>query len=105
MNIWTVLQENSWGSYPLMLAGLVIAVRAIRQMVRAFKRSADDWGYLTGFRAMIIGGALFGLGLAWLTWQTVILAITLGIAGEELLETGGMIATLRQRRRQQGLPT
>ena len=54
---------------------------------------------------MIIGLALFGLGLSWLTWQVVILAITLGIAGEELLETGGMIRTLRQRRRQQGLPT
>jgi hypothetical protein len=105
MGIWTIVRENNWPSFPLMLVGLVLTVRAVRQMVRAFKRSADDWGYLTGFRAMIIGGALFGLGLAWATWQVWILAITLGIAGEELLETGGMIATLRQRRRQQGLPT
>jgi hypothetical protein len=104
MDLWMMLREHNWGSYPLMLAGLVIAVRAIRKMVRAFKRSADDWGYITGFRAMIIGFAIFGLGLAWLSWQVVILAITLGIAGEELLETGGMIRTLRQRRRQQGLP-
>mgnify|MGYP002682195875 CR=1 FL=1 len=37
--------------------------------------------------------------------QIVILAITLGIAGEELLETGGMIATLRKRRRQLGYPS
>ena len=104
MDIWTMLREYNWGSYPLMLAGLVIAVRAIREMVRAFKRSSDDWGYITNFRAMIIGFAIFGLGLSWLTWQVVILAITLGIAGEELLETGGMIRTLRQRRRHQGLP-
>jgi hypothetical protein len=105
MELWTMLRENNWGSYPLMLAGLVLTVRAVREMVRAFNRSADDWGYITNFRAMIIGGAIFGLGLSWLTWQAVILAITLGIAGEELLETGGMIRTLRQRRRQQGLPT
>jgi hypothetical protein len=105
MNIWTMVRENNWPSFPMMLVGLVLTVRAVREMVRAFKRSADDWGYLTNFRAMIIGGAIFGLGLAWLTWNVAVLAITLGIAGEELLETGGMIATLRQRRRQQGLPT
>lgn len=104
MNIWTLMQAHNWGSYPLMLAGLLFTFRALRQMARAFKRSADDWGYLNGFRSMIVGGTIFGLGLAWLTWQPVVLAITLGIAGEELLETGGMIRTLRQQRRQRGLP-
>ena len=105
MDLWTMLRENNWGSYPVMLVGLVIAVRAIREMVRAFKRSSDDWGYITNFRGMIIGFAIFGLGVSWLTWQVVFLALTLGIAGEELLETGGMIRTLRQRRRRLGLPT
>jgi len=104
MAIWSIFQGTTWASYPLMLIGLAITGRALRRMGRAFRRSADDWGYLTGFRLMIIGLALFGLGLAWLTGQKVILAITLGIAGEELLETSGMIATLRQRRRQLGLP-
>jgi hypothetical protein len=105
MELWTMLRENNWPGYPMMLVGLVLTVRAIREMVRAFRRSADDWGYLTSFRAMIIGGAIFGLGLAWITWHIAVLAITLGIAGEELLETGGMIATLRQHRRKHGLPT
>jgi predicted tellurium resistance membrane protein TerC len=104
MEIWTILRENDWGSYPLMVAGLLVAVRAIRGMVRAFRRSADDWGYITNFRGMILGFAIFGLGLSWLTWHVAVLAITLGIAFEELLETGGMIRTLRQQRRQRGLP-
>lgn len=105
MDIGSILRGTTWASYPLMLIGLLVTARALRRMGRAFRRSADDWGYLTGFRLMIVGLACFGLGLAWVTWQTVILAITLGIAGEELLETGGMIATLRRQRRQRGLPT
>ena len=104
MDIWGILPETTWASYPLMLLGLAITARALRRMGRAFRSTADDWGYLTGFRLMIVGLALFGLGLAWRTGQIVILAITLGIAGEELLETGGMIATLRKRRRQLGIP-
>lgn len=105
MDLKELLQQATWVGYPLMLAGLALTARALRQMGRAFRRSADDWGYLTGFRRMIIGLALFGLGLSWATWQLWLLAITLGIAFEELLETGGMIATLRQQRRQRGLPT
>ncbi len=105
MNIWGVVREAALVSYPLMLVGLVLTARALRQMGQAFRRSADDWGYITGFRRMIIGMALFGLGLSWATWQLWILAITLGIAFEELLETGGMITTLRLQRRQRGLPT
>lgn len=99
-----LLREVAWASYPLMLLGLVLTARALRQMGRAFRSTADDWGYITGFRRMIIGMAIFGLGMAWATWQVWILAITLGIAFEELLETGGMITTLRRQRRQRGLP-
>ena len=105
MNSWSILQETTWASYPLMLIGLALTVRALRRIGQAFRRSADDWGYITGFRQMIVGMALFGLGLAWATWQLWILAITLGIAFEELLETSGMIAALRRQRRQRGLPT
>ena len=104
MTTLNLLREVSWASYPLMLLGLVLTVRALRQMGRAFRRSADDWGYITGFRRMIVGMAIFGLGMAWATWQGWVLAITLGIAFEELLETGGMIATLRRQRRRRGLP-
>jgi hypothetical protein len=104
MEFWSILRDNDWPSYPLMLAGLLYACRAIAAMARAFRRSADDWGYITNFRRMIFGFMIFGLGLSWLTWHIAVLAITLGIAGEELLETGGMIRTLRQQRRQRGLP-
>ena len=104
MDVWGVVREMGWASYPLMLIGLVYTALALGEMGRAFRRSSDDWGYITNFRRMIIGMAIFGLGMAWATWQVWVLAITLGIAFEELLETGGMIRTLRRQRRQRGLP-
>ena len=104
MDLWGAVRELAWAGYPLMLIGLVYTARALGEMGRAFRRSSDDWGYITNFRRMIIGMAIFGLGMAWATWQVWVLAITLGIAFEELLETGGMIRTLRRQRRQRGLP-
>ncbi len=88
------LFELSWRIYPaslLMLAGVLVAWRGLRQEVRAHRLPPRDIAkaltMVRGFRVAVVGLALVALGAAW-AWQIAWLAVlSLIVGGEETLET------------------
>lgn len=85
---------------PLVIAGSLLAIRGIWRGAREGRRLRVDpmraLAILSGFRSAVIGLALCGVGAAWI-WQCGwLLALSLIIGGQELLESSIMIAAARQ---------
>ena len=92
--------ELSWRAYPagvLLVLGGVLVVLGLRRMWQPFRGPIDAMAWMTGFRLGVVGLALVGVGLAWLWQQVWLLAIALGVGGEELLESSAYVAALKRR--------
>lgn len=96
----------TWHTYPaaaLLALGLWLAARGARRLRAAFPNpraaSMQPLTWMTGFRLLLFGLALAGLGAAWL-WQIQwLLLLSLAIGGEETLESSIAIAALRAQQR------
>src|SRR5215211_6714824 len=94
------LFELSWRVYPasvLLAVGGLLVVAGLRRMWQPFHGPIDTLAWMTGFRLGVVGLALVGIGLAWLWQQVWILAIALGVGGEELLESSSYVAVMKRR--------
>ena len=92
--------ELSWRAYPasvLLGVGGGLVVLGLRRMWQPFRGPIDAMAWMTGFRLGVVGLALVGIGLAWLWQQVWLLAIALGVGGEELLESSSYVAVLKRR--------
>lgn len=102
----TALVYLSWRIYPalaLLALGLWLAARGALRLRAAFPRpraaSMQPLGWMTGFRLLLFGLALAGVGAAWL-WQIQwLLLLSLAIGGEETLESSIAISALRAQQR------
>lgn len=83
-----------------MLAGLMTTVFGIRLGVAAARTPASDRSRLRtvvqGFRIAVVGLAAMGIGIRSITGEIWILVVSLGIGGEELLESNFIIAVLKR---------
>ena len=87
----------------LALLGAGLAVHGLRRLAGGLGGPTSDPASLLialrGFRMAVIGLALVGVAAAWLWGQVWLLVLSLGIAGEETLESSVMIwAQGRERR-------
>lgn len=95
------LAHLTWRLYPaavLMLAGFAVIVLALRRCRGAWQHPLTEpmqpLQWMRGFRMLIAGLALFGIGAAWL-WQIGwVLAVSLVVLAEETLETSIAIGAL-----------
>ena len=92
----------AWRAYPaaaLMAMGVTIMVWSVGRGLTAARRAGRDparaLALLCGFRGGIVGLALAGIGAAWCWHVGWLLALSLIIGGEELLESSVVIAALR----------
>ncbi len=92
--------DLSWRAYPagvLLVVGGMLVVLGLRRMWQPFRGPIDTLAWMTGFRLGVVGLALVGIGLAWFWQQVWILAIALGVGGEELLESSSYVAVMKRR--------
>jgi hypothetical protein len=95
------LVDLSWRAYPggaIMALGVLVFLRGVLTMTNAWRRPLGDQSlpHMMGFRVMVIGLAIAGVGAAWV-WQLVwVLALALIIGGEEVLESSICILALRR---------
>jgi hypothetical protein len=102
--------DGSWQVYPmaaLALFGAGLALHSLRRLVQGLGSPSPDSATLLtglrGFRLAVIGLALVGVAGAWWWGEVWLLVLSLGIAGEETLETSMMIWALNQERRRVGM--
>ncbi len=106
------LTELSWREYPisalialgigLASRGLLMFVNGLRGALRGDSRKILTW--IRGFRLLIIGLSLAGLGAAWAWHLTWLLVLTLAIGGEETLESSVVIYALSRGSRSESIP-
>lgn len=95
------LLELSWRAYPascLIALGWVLLVRAARTWRTAASLDRDPpraLAYARGFRIGILGLCAATFGIGWIGQIGWLLAVSLIVLGEEMLEIGVMIAALR----------
>ncbi len=97
----------SWRAYPgaaLLASGVVLMLRGDRILLQSFRMSARDRerpiAFVSGLRMALIGMAIAGLAGAWIWQQLWLLALSLAIGGEELLETSFVLFVLRKGQKQ-----
>ena len=97
------LVEPSWYVYPaavLIILGLAVVVWGLSWGTSAVYRQARDpnkaLAIMQGFRVGIIGLSLAGIGAARLWHLDWLLALSLIIGGEEILESTVVIAALKR---------
>ncbi len=95
------LWDLSWRIYPamaLVAAGLGIVGRGLwrqrRDMALPVTRAAKGVAMTRALRSVLTGLATVGVGVAWWAHLDLLLALSLVIGGEELLETSVVIAAL-----------
>ncbi len=93
-----VVTDGSWRTVPIVLLALLgmgAAERGVRRFFRGVGSPSPDTGNmlsaLCGFRLAVTGLALVGVAGAWLWGELWLLALSLGVAREETLETSIMI--------------
>ncbi len=93
--------ELSWRLYPasaLALGGTLLVIRGVRDFVRARRHARDPERALLvarSFRVAIMGLCVAVFGAAWIAGLGWLVAISLIVLGEEMLETSVMVAALR----------
>jgi len=93
--------ELSWRLYPasaLAVGGTLLVVRGVRDFLRARRHARDPERALLvarSFRVAIMGLCLTVFAGAWIAGLGWLVAISLIVLGEEMLETSVMVAALR----------
>ncbi len=86
----------------LALLGAGLAVHGLCRLAGGLRSPSSSSATLPtalrGFRVAVIGLALVGVAGAWLWGQVWLLVLSLGIAGEETLESSVMIWALERER-------
>lgn len=102
------LVDLSWRVYPggaLLAVGLAAFARGVATLVRGLHIPIRDRSKpivcVSGGRIAIVGLALAGIAGAWIWQQVWLLALSLAIGGEELLESSVILYVLRWGRRQE----
>lgn len=98
----TTIADAPWRGYPaaaLALSGLVLLARGLwfgfPGSVGLLKER-EALGWLRGFRLAVVGLCLAGIGVAWAGQILWLFVVSLGVLGEELLETSVMIEALKR---------
>ena len=98
----TTITEAPWRLLPSMtlaLSGLVLLAKGFWFGFAGSKgvlRERDALGWMRGFRLAVIGLCLTGIGIAWAEQVFWLFVASLGILGEELLETTVVIEVLKR---------
>ena len=101
MNV-TVISDAPWKSYPaaaLALCGLILLAKGLWFGFAGSKgllRERDALGWMRGFRLAVVGLCLTGVGIAWAEQVVWLFVASVGILGEELLETSVIIEVLKR---------
>lgn len=98
----TTIVSAEWRVYPaaaLALYGLALLANGLWFGFRGSNgllREGDALGWMRGFRLAVVGLCVVGIAVAWV-WQILWLFVaSVGIMGEELLETSVIIEVLRR---------
>jgi hypothetical protein len=98
----TLIVDASWRAYPaaaLAVAGLLLLGKGLWfgfAGSHGLLHERDALGWMRGFRLAVVGLCLLGIGIAWV-WQVFWLFVaSMGILGEELLETSVIIEVLKR---------
>jgi hypothetical protein len=101
MDLTTII-DAPWRGYPaaaLALYGLVLLGQGLWFGFRGsggLLRERDALGWMRGFRLAVVGLCMFGIAVAWV-WQLFwLFVVSVGIVGEELLETTVIIEVLKR---------
>jgi hypothetical protein len=98
----TSISEAPWRMYPaaaLTLSGLALLARGLWFGFAGTKGLPREWDalrWMRGFRLAIVGLCLVGLGIAWAGQVFWLFVVSVGILGEELLETSVIIEVLKR---------
>lgn len=93
------LMTLSWRAYPaaaLLVLGIGLAVGGLRGMAQPLRGPIALPAWIGGFRLAVLGLALSGVGAAWLWQLPWLLAVALGVGGEEILESSAYLAALER---------
>lgn len=94
--------DASWRAYPgtaLALCGLVLLAKGLWLGFTGSKgllNERDALGWMRGFRLAVVGLCLFGIAVAWIGHLLWLFVVSLGVLGEELLETSVIIEVLKR---------
>lgn len=104
--LWWFLVDASWRSYPatmLALLGIMLLGRGLwfgsMGCPGLLRQGRDALAWIRDFQVAVMGLALVGVAAAWIWGLVWLLVVTLGILGEELLETSRILTALKRDRR------
>ena len=98
----TTISEAPWRVYPavtLVLGGLTLLAKGLWfgfAGTQGVLRDRDALGWMRGFRLAVVGLCLVGIGVAWAGQVFWLFVASMGILGEEMLETSVIIETLKR---------
>jgi hypothetical protein len=96
------ISEAAWRSYPatvIALGGIVLLAKGLWfgfSGSRGLLRERDALGWMRGFRLAVVGLCLTGIGVAWAGQVLWLFVASVGILGEEMLETSVIIEVLKR---------
>ena len=101
--LWWGLVEaewRGWGAAALALGGLVLAARGLwfgtGRHPGLLRQGRDAYAWIRGFQVAVAGLMLVVAAAAWAWRQPWLLAVALGILGEELFETSRILTALNR---------
>ena len=101
--LWSDIVSAPWRAYPaaaLVLIGVALLGRGLwfgsNGSPGLLRRARDPIAWIRGFQIAVAGLALVGIATAWVWRQPWLLIVTLGIIGEELLETSRILTALKR---------
>jgi hypothetical protein len=98
----TTVSQAPWRIYPaaaLALFGLALLAKGLSFGLAGSKGLPREWDallWMRGFRLAVVGLCCVGLGIAWAEQVFWLFVASLGILGEELLETSVIIEVLKR---------
>jgi hypothetical protein len=98
----TTVSQAPWRIYPaaaLALFGLALLAKGLSFGLAGSKGLPREWDallWMRGFRLAVVGLCCVGLGIAWAEQVFWLFVASLGILGEELLETSVIIELLKR---------
>jgi hypothetical protein len=98
----TAMSEATWRGYPavaLVLCGVILLAKGLWfgfAGSRGLLREREALGWMRGFRVAVVGLCLVGIGVAWAEQVAWLFVASVGILGEEMLETSVIIEVLKR---------